>query len=523
MDDSKQPGNGENNEGVEVNEILRALVEASPLAIVALDPHQNIIMWNPAAERIFGWHAAEVLGRPSPIIPEEKMDECEMLYQQALAGGSTTGLVTRRKKKDGSEIEVSISTATLRDSNGMVSGFMGVLADITEQRTLEEQLRQSQKIEAVGRLAGGVAHDFNNLLTVIIGYSDLALYCLDDKAELQKKIEEIRKAAEKATSLTRQLLAYSRKQMVQPKALNLNTVVMEMKRIFSQLIGEDINLVTHLEPALGQIKADTGQMEQVVLNLVVNSRDAMPQGGTISVETRNIELNDAYARRHIEMKPGSYIMVVVNDTGCGISEKTQKHIFEPFFTTKELGKGTGLGLSTVYAIVKQSGGHIQVQSKVGQGTRFTIYLPRVMEAADATVPALTTATIPRCTETILVVDDDENVRNLICETLRTSGYTVLRASHGGQAISICQQHKGPIHLMLSDVVMPQISGRELAERLSLAYPNMKMLFMSGYTEDILVRHIALDAAPLFLEKPFTPIALAIKVRQALDAPGASVS
>jgi two-component system, cell cycle sensor histidine kinase and response regulator CckA len=500
------------------DDFIRTLIQSSPLAIMAIDPQMNVQIWNPAAEKLFLWKEEEVIGKPLPIVPEDRSNEFREYYQQVMRGEAIKEKKTQRRRKDQSLIDVSLSTSALFNKQGEVCGAMAIILDITEQRKLEEQLRQSQKIEAVGRLAGGVAHDFNNLLTAIIGYSDLALHYLDNKEQLKKKLEEVKRSANRATSMTRQLLAYSRKQMIQPKVLNLNSVLNDMQKMVRQLIGEDIDIVFSLNNDLGSIRADIGQMEQMILNLLVNSRDAMPQGGTVTVKTQNVYLDEEHARQYIDITPGNYIMLSVADSGAGMDEETQKHIFEPFFTTKPTGMGTGLGLSTVYGVVKQSGGHVTVWSKIGQGTDFTIYLPQIDSEPDPIPQPVAPSELPTGTETVLVVDDDENIRTLVSETLEECGYTVLRAQHGGEALLICQKHRGEIHLMLSDVVMPQIGGRVLAEKLVLLYPNIKMLFMSGYTDDILVRHIVLDANPLFLEKPFTMQALACKVREVLDSP-----
>jgi two-component system, cell cycle sensor histidine kinase and response regulator CckA len=378
-----------------------------------------------------------------------------------------------------------------------------------------EQLRQSQKLEGIGRLAGGIAHDFNNLLTAINGYSDLMLRRLCEGDPLRRNAEEIRKAGERAASLTRQLLAFSRKQVLQPLVLDLNAVVADMDKLLRRLIGEDIDLVTSLEPKLGRVKADPGQIEQVVMNLAVNARDAMPRGGHLTIETRNVYLDKTYAHSHVSVHPGRYVMLAVSDTGIGIDAKIREHIFEPFFTTKEAGKGTGLGLSMVYGIVKQSGGNIWVYSEPGHGTAFKIYLPQIEEEA-STESSVIASEVVRGTETILLVEDEERLRELIREILEMEGYTVLAASNGHEALSICEQHEGTIDLLITDVVMPEMSGRELAESLEHNCSDVKVLFMSGYTDDAIVRHGVLEASAFFLQKPFTPDALSRKVREVLN-------
>jgi PAS domain S-box-containing protein len=384
-------------------------------------------------------------------------------------------------------------------------------------RESEDQLRQSQKLEAIGQLAGGVAHDFNNLLTVITGYSDLLLKGLSPGEPARLKVEEIKKAGERAAALTRQLLAFSRRQVLQPKVLSLNAIVVNVDRMLRRLIGEDIDLLSVLEPSLGQTKADPGQIEQVILNLAVNSRDAMPQGGKLTIETANVYLDNQYARKHLAIRPGHYVMLAVSDTGCGMSALTQARIFEPFFTTKEQGKGTGLGLPTVYGIVKQSGGNIWVNSEVGCGTTFKIYLPRVDEVVEREEVRNLSAELPQGRETVLLVEDEEQVRQITRVILEMNGYRVLEAANGEEALSIYKQHERQLDLVMIDAVLPQMSGRELAQSLETLCPGIKVLFMSGYTDDAIVRHGLLDHEIAFLQKPFTPDTLTRKVREVLDA------
>ena len=385
-------------------------------------------------------------------------------------------------------------------------------------RKSEEQLRQWQRVEAIGRLAGGVAHDFNNLLMTILGCSELLLRDFDPQDPRREEVEEIRRAAQRATSLTHQLLAFGRRQVLQPQVLGLNEIVENMNRMLRRLIGEDIQLLILLSPALWPVKVDPGQMEQVIMNLVVNARDAMPAGGRLTIETANVNLDDAYAQRHISVKPGAYVMLAVTDTGCGMDAQTQSHLFEPFFTTKEKGKGTGLGLSTVYGIIKQSGGNIWAYSEIGKGSSFKVYLPRVEEARTA-YPQKPIAVSPQeGTETILLVEDEDAVRVMISRILRSKGYKVLEARHGQEAIQICGHHRGPVHLMVTDVVMPQMSGRELADRLTPLRPEMRLLYMSGYPDNAIVQHGVLDPGTAFLQKPFTLDALEGKVRELLDSP-----
>jgi signal transduction histidine kinase/ActR/RegA family two-component response regulator len=378
------------------------------------------------------------------------------------------------------------------------------------------QLEQAQKMDAIGRLAGGVAHDFNNLLTVILGRTDIILRQLKTEDPIRRGIELIQRTAGRAAELTKQLLAFSRKQVLEAVVLDLGAVTTDMREMLARLIGEDIALVTNSAPGLGHVKADRGQIEQVVMNLAINARDAMPKGGHLIVETENVELDAEYVRRHMGARPGLHVMLAVSDSGVGIPREHQRHIFEPFFTTKEQGKGTGLGLATVYGIVKQSGGYIEVDSEPGRGTTFRIYLPRVDAAAPAVDRAGRPVTPTGGTETILLVEDEEGVRELARDILRASGYTVIEARNGPEALLLCEHHRGPIDLLLTDVVMPQMSGRELAERVGPLRPNLSVLYMSGYTDDAVIRHGVLGADTAFLQKPFTPAALVQRVRETLD-------
>jgi signal transduction histidine kinase len=382
----------------------------------------------------------------------------------------------------------------------------------------EKQLLQSQKLEAVGRLAGGISHDFNNLLTVILGYSDIMKRNLQEGHPLRRNVVEIVRASERAASLTRQLLAFSRKQVMQPKVFDLNTIVTDLEKMLRRMIGEDVELRVSLQDELDHIKADPVQLEQVIMNLVVNARDAMPRGGKLSIETSNVYLDEAYAREHVSVVPGDYVMLAISDTGCGMKEETRLHIFEPFFTTKEQGKGTGLGLSTVYGIVRQSGGNIWVYSEEGRGTTFKVYFPRVTAHAEEYKRISGGLDSPRGSETILLVEDAELVRNLARQVLEGAGYRVLEAASAEAAIDLCGQINGDkIDLLLTDVVMPGMSGNEMSRVLLAKQPDMPVLYMSGYTDDAIVQHGVLEAGINFLQKPFTPGALALKVREVLDA------
>jgi two-component system, cell cycle sensor histidine kinase and response regulator CckA len=407
----------------------------------------------------------------------------------------------------------------LRTAEGELQGAICMALDITDRKQLEEQLRQAQKMEAVGRLAGGIAHDFNNLLMVIQGYADLMTERLAEGDPLRRNAEQIQTASQRATSLTRQLLAFSRKQMLAPKVLNIQSVVVEMEKILRRLIGEDIQLETSSAPDLGLIKADRSQIEQVILNLAVNARDAMPEGGRLTIETANVELDKAAAHPPAVLSPGKYVMLAVTDNGCGMDAETQAHIFEPFFTTKEKGKGTGLGLATVYGIVKQSGGYVWVYSEPGRGTSFKVYLPRIEDEPTARGRDGKTDAkeLPRGSETVLLVEDEKGVRELAREYLELTGYTVIAAEDGHTALELAAMHAGPIQLLMTDVVMPGISGRELAGRVKTIRPEIKVLFMSGYTDQAVVHHGILDTDAALLQKPFTMAALAAKLREILSS------
>jgi nitrogen-specific signal transduction histidine kinase/CheY-like chemotaxis protein len=409
-----------------------------------------------------------------------------------------------------------LTISPVTDIEGRVTHFVGVQTDVSERRRLEEQLRQAKKMEAVGQLAAGVAHDFNNLLSVILGYASFAIDRMRPDEPMRADIEEIKRAGERATELTRQLLAFSRRQVLQPRVLDLPELVLGMERMLRRLLGEDVELSLLMTPSPARIHADPTQIEQVILNLAVNARDAMPAGGKLTIETASVQLDSAWAATHHGVKPGPYILIAVTDTGVGIDVATSERIFEPFFTTKEKGKGTGLGLSTVFGIIKQSEGHVWVYSERGQGTTFRVYFPRVdRELAAASVQAPEPATL-QGSETVLLVEDDNQVRTLARSILRRYGYNVLDAQNGGEAFLICEQYAAKIHLLVTDVVMPRMSGKQLAERLAPLRPEMKVLFMSGYTENTIVHHGVLDAGVTFLQKPVTPESMLRAVRRLLD-------
>jgi PAS domain S-box-containing protein len=499
-------------------ERFRLLVEGvKDYAIFMLDPAGNVLTWNSGAQLIIGYKAHEVIGKDHALYyPTE--DIIEGKPQRELDQAAASGKLDEdgwRVRKDGDRFWSNGVLTALYDDRGDVRGFAKVTRDLSERRGLEMQVQQSQKMEAFGQLAGGVAHDFNNLLTVILGFSELLVAKLPADDSSRSSLEQIHRAGQRAASLTRQLLAFSRKQILEPKVVDLNAVVNDTEIMLRRLIGEDVQLASVLSPTLSPVKVDPGQIEQVVMNLTVNARDAMPQGGKITIETQNVELHEGYAQTHFETKPGSYVLLAVSDTGGGMSPAVKARIFEPFFTTKGVGKGTGLGLPVVQGIVKQSGGNIEVYSEVGIGTTVKIYLPAVQE--QPTSISRPSPSIPAVgTETILVVEDEDAVRELTALILRFSGYTVHMASNGPDALRLMENGTEKIDLLLTDVVMPEMSGSKLAEALRSRHPGLKMLFLSGYMDDAVFRHGILQDDVNFLQKPFTPGSLTKKVRDVLD-------
>jgi len=497
---------------------LQAILDNSPAIIFLKNTEGRYLYVNPQFAKLTPLTREQILGKTDDeiFLPAQaaafRADDLKVLQ-----AGVALEFEEVADQQDGPHTSI-VSKFPLRNAEGKVYAICAIATDITERKSLEAQLRQAQKMEAIGQLAGGIAHDFNNLLTVINGYSELMLLSLPVEHPHCATFEQIRQAGEKASRLNRQLMAFSRQQVLQPKVLDLNAVVANIDTMLQRVIGEDIDLLTILSPGLASVKADPGQIEQVLMNLVVNARDAMPAGGRLTIETADVVLDTDYARTHVAVNPGRYVMLAVSDNGCGMDAETQARIFEPFFTTKELGKGTGLGLSTVYGIVKQSGGHIEVYSEPGRGTTFRIYLPRIEEAAEAVEPGKAREQLPRGSETILLVEDEAGVRTLAKTILQTHGYTVLDAAQGKDAFLLSGQHEGLIHLMVTDMVMPEMSGREVAERLKPLRPNMKVLFMSGFTDKAMVHHGELGPGMAFLQKPFTPQTLARKVREVLDAP-----
>jgi PAS domain S-box-containing protein len=496
-----------------------AALNAAANGIVITDRDGSIAWINPAFTALTGYSAEEAIGKnPRELVKSGVHDQAfyKHLWDTILTGNVWHGEMTNRRK-DGTLYAEDMTITPVKDAGGEITHFIAIKRDLTEEKRLEAQFLQAQKMESVGRLAGGIAHDFNNLLTVINGTADLASMKLREGDPLRTVFLHIRQAGDRAASLTRQLLAFSRKQIMKPEVLNLSTLVADLRSMLQRLIREDIDLVVVPAQDLGSVRADPGQIEQVVINLVVNARDAMPDGGTLTIETRDVQLDEAQAGMHPSMQPGPHVMLAVSDTGVGMDEATRMRIFEPFFTTKEQGKGTGLGLATVYGIVKQSGGSIWVYSELGKGTTFKIYLPRVGEVA-RTVRRVRTLTAVPGTETILIVEDEEVLRDLATHILQSAGYTVLTASSGGEALLLLEHHDGPVHLVLTDVVLPGISGLDLAKRVAEAHPEIKVLFTSGYTNDAILRNGVLDKLTHFIGKPYTMAELTHKVREVLDAP-----
>jgi two-component system, cell cycle sensor histidine kinase and response regulator CckA len=496
----------------QASDALEAIVNNSPLAIYTTDLECRVRNWSRAAERVFGWTEEEARNERVPFTAPEAL---EALCSSELDPGQE-GIEARAVRKDGTEAEVRVWRAPLRAASGAVAGFIMIAADLTENKSIERQLQQAQRMEAVGRLAGGIAHDFNNLLTVITGYGYMLLEDLKDQPACRGNVDEILRVVDRASALTTQLLAFSRRQVAQPKTIEMNALVLNMDKMLRRVIGEDIELVTALSPDAGKINADSGQIEQAIMNLVVNSRDAMPKGGRITIETANATLDKEFVRTHLTTRPGDYVMLSVIDAGHGMDEDTRAHIFEPFFTTKEQGKGTGLGLAQVYGIVKQGDGEITVTSAPGQGTRIQIYLPRVFGVVSADAAEQKDEGRDRGTETVLLVEDEDEVRRLVQEVLEQHGYKVLSAAQPQEAMEICQKHRGRIELLLTDMVMPRMSGRELAERAARIRPDLKVVLMSGYTDDAALGPSFLDPDLAFLKKPFTPAALTRKIREVLE-------
>ena len=500
----------------EISMLAQALKCISECVTVT-DLKNKIIFVNDAFLQKYGYESHELIGKPISIVRGDNFqNEPVEEILPATMGGGWKGEVLN-KKKDGSEFPVHLSTSVINDHNGYPLALIGVATDITERKRLETQLQQSQKLEAIGKLAGGIAHDFNNLLTVIQGYSDLLLAKISVNDPINNQIRQIYDAANRAESLTGQLLAFSRKQLMKPRVIDLNSLIHEMEDMLKRLIGADIKFVINMNSELGKIKADPGQIEQVIMNFAVNARDAMNNGGTLTIETVNTKIDQRFKDDYPEAIVGNYIELKISDTGFGMDKETQAHIFEPFFTTKEKGEGTGLGLATVYGIIKQSGGYIYVHSELTKGTTFNLYFPRVDEPLDKEEKSKIADTSLYGDETILVVEDQDEVRQLILDALKLYGYNVLEAPHGGSALLTCEKHQGEIDLIISDIVMPQMNGQELVERLIPLQPQMKVLFISGYSENVFSDRNTLDPGTLYVQKPFTPIELLGKMRFVLDS------
>jgi two-component system cell cycle sensor histidine kinase/response regulator CckA len=506
----------------EAEERYRSIVENAVVGVFRTSVEGKLIAVNPSMARLFGFASPEAMkqnvnhiGRDLYVDPEHRRE----IIEAASRDSAMHRFESEFRRTDGTIFTAQIDTRLVRAQDGSPLYVEGFMDDITERKRLEAQLRQAQKMEAVGRLAGGVAHDFNNLLTAIIGYSDLALGKMDAGDPLFKDVLEIKKAAEQAGALTSQLLAFSRKQMLQPRNINPNDVVTHVEKMLKRLIGEHIELVLDLDPHLCNVKADPGQMEQVIVNLAVNARDAMPRGGRLLIRTGNVQLDESFVRNHVGATVGQYAMLAISDTGDGMDAETMAHLFEPFFTTKEQGSGTGLGLATVYGIVKQSGGCIWADSKPGTGTTFAIYLPQLGAAAEPPVPDVLPQSAERpASETILVVEDNMSVRGLLCDVLEQLGYSVLQAADGVHALEVYESYNSRIHLLLSDIVMPGgVSGLDLAKHLTTLDPSMRVLLLSGYTHDAFGHDGALHGQIAFLQKPFAPDVLARRVREVLDA------
>jgi len=505
----------------ESEKLVMALLESASQAIMSVDRNGRIVLANPKTEEMFGYSRQELLGaRIEILLPESKRRahgrDREEFFTRPRVRPMGIGMDLSGRRKNGTEFPVEISLSYVETTEGLFA--IAFVNDISQRKQLEDRLLQAQKMEAVGRLAGGVAHDFNNMLTVIAGYNRMILDDLSPLDPLRGCAEEVLKAADRAAALTRQLLAFSRRQVMQPCVMNVNATVVHTEKMLRRLIGEDVELVLSLPPDIGNIKADPNHIEQAIVNLALNARDAMPKGGRITVETANVHLDENYARTHMGVKPGDFVMVAVSDTGHGMDAETRRRLFEPFFTTKEKGKGTGLGLASVYGVVKQLGGDIWVYSEPGQGTTFKLYFPRIAETAS--LPAVSPAESDRApsTETILVVEDEEAVRDLTVKILRKLGHTVLAAAGGAEAIEIAKSYSGPIALLLTDVVMPNMSGRQVADHLLKLRPDLKVLYLSGYTDNTVIHHGVLDHGVEFLPKPFSREALARKIRDVLGTP-----
>jgi PAS domain S-box-containing protein len=498
---------------------LAVAIEQSAEAILITDLEGNVQYCNPAYERISGYGYKEIVGRNPRLLKSGKHTKefYDDLWTTIKSGKVWSGHFINRRK-DGSLCEADATISPIRDPAEKLSGFVAAMRDVTERVSLENQLKQSQKLESIGRLAGGVAHDFNNLLTVINGYSEMGLGRLPEGDPLRDLLMQIRQAGERAEGLTRQLLAFSRKQVVEPRPVNVNELILESSKMLRRIVGEDIDITTNLDPEAGHVMVDPGQLHQILMNLVVNARDAMPNGGRLTLRSSRLQVDQVEAASLAGTHPGPYVVMEVSDTGVGMSEEIQQKVFDPFFTTKP--EGTGLGLSTVYGIVRQGGGWIKVDSQPEMGATFRIGLPLLAQPDSQALSARLAATRLQGSETILVVEDQDEVRQLVLAILEKYHYRTLEASSGDEALPIVEKHNGPIHLMLTDVIMPGMTGRQSADRLRLIRPEMKVLYMSGYTDDVISREGVLEAGIDYLAKPFNPEGLAQKIRMVLDRSGA---
>jgi len=501
--------------------LLRQIIDANPSLIFVKDWDGRFVLVNEATAQVYGTTVDALVGKTDADFNPNVEEIAHFLRhdRDVMSSGQPKVIaeepVTNPKTRETRWFQTI--KMPLRAPEEGTATLLGVSTEITERKRLEEQLLQSQKMEAVGQLAGGVAHDFNNILTAIVGYTDLLAAELGTNAQQLEDLEEIRKAARRAAALTRQLLAFSRKQVLEPRIIDVNGVVLNLDKMLRSLISENIELKTVLADDLAAARADPNQIEQVIMNLAINARDAMPEGGTVTIETGNATLDDAYAAQHVSVIPGEYVMLAVSDTGCGMDEKTQSRIFEPFFTTKPAGRGTGLGLSTVYGIVKQTGGNIWLYSEPGKGTTFKIYLPAIAALPEDIGKVAPADALPHGGGTVLVVEDDEQLRRLTHRALASQGYTVLEADRGSTALDIARRHKGHIDLLLTDVIMPDTNGRTLAETIRAARPGLRVLYMSGYPDCAIASHGMLEPGVAYLAKPFTTDAVTRKVREVLEA------
>ncbi|WP_157368647.1 PAS domain S-box protein [Zavarzinella formosa] len=504
----------------ETLQLRNRAIQAVNQGILITDPNQPgnpIIYASPGFSRLTGYEGTEIIGRNPRFLQGKDTDPAVVAQvRSAILAAESCTVEMVNYRKDGRAFWNELTLSPVRDESGKVTHFIGVQTDVSDRRRLEEQYAQSQKMKAVGQLAAGVAHDFNNLLTIINGYSEIMLAGLGPENPDRELLEEIRDAGERSAGLTRQLLAFSRQQVLAPRVIDLNAIIVEAERLLRRVIGEDVRLATTLFHGLWPVKADPGQIEQVLMNLCVNARDAMPTGGKLTIETLNVELNEEYTSLRPDARPGPHVLLAVSDTGYGMTPEVMTRIFEPFFTTKGLGKGTGLGLATVFGIIRQSGGHVGVYSEVGIGTTFKVYLPKVEETIGTVADRVEKLTLPKGTETILVAEDEDSLRALTRRILEECGYAILAAADGEQAARMVTDFGQPIHLLVTDVVMPGMGGRNLAERLRERQPGLKVLYLSGYTDDAVVRHGILHDQVNFLQKPFTPTILARKVRDVLD-------